>query len=53
MVHEWASVCGACHATEDTTAHIAVMTAPNGAESCGVCHGPGKESSVEVMHKPH
>ena len=50
-VHEWASVCGACHADEATTAHIAANTAPNGAESCHVCHGPGEEESVELVHK--
>ena len=52
-VHEWASSCGGCHAEEDATAHMAVMTAPDGAESCGVCHGPGEDQSVELMHKPH
>jgi len=51
-VHEWASACGSCHADDATTAHIAANTAPDGGESCAVCHGLDKEFSVEVMHKP-
>jgi hypothetical protein len=51
-VHEWASACGACHATGAATAHIAANTAPDGAESCEVCHGLGEEFSVELVHKP-
>ncbi|HEX5010713.1 MAG TPA: hypothetical protein VFY71_09945 [Planctomycetota bacterium] len=52
-VHEWASACASCHADDATAAHIAANTAPNGAESCAVCHGQGKEFAVELMHKPH
>jgi hypothetical protein len=52
-VHEWASACASCHADAATTAHIDANTAPNGAESCAVCHGQGKEFSVALMHKAH
>jgi OmcA/MtrC family decaheme c-type cytochrome len=51
-VHEWASACASCHAAEGVTAHIDANTAPNGAEACIVCHGPGKEEAVDVVHKP-
>jgi hypothetical protein len=34
-------------------AHIDAQTAPDGAESCGVCHGDGKEWDVQSMHKTY
>lgn len=46
-------VCGSCHSSEDAQAHIDVKTTTGGAESCGVCHGPGREWSVERMHKAY
>ena len=49
----WAMVCNACHDSTDATAHIAVQTDAGGNESCGVCHGEGKEWSVERVHKPY
>jgi OmcA/MtrC family decaheme c-type cytochrome len=44
------AACGACHDTPDAAAHADIMTTSSGAESCGVCHGPGKEFDVEVVH---
>jgi len=52
-VKRWAMVCNACHDSTDATAHIAVQTDASGNESCGVCHGEGKEWSVERVHKPY
>jgi OmcA/MtrC family decaheme c-type cytochrome len=52
-IKRWTAVCGACHDTTDALAHIEVQTSPSGAESCGVCHGPGGEWSVERMHHPY
>jgi hypothetical protein len=52
-IARWSMVCGACHDTTDAQAHIAVQTDPLGNESCGVCHGPDKELSVELMHKTY
>lgn len=46
----WFGVCSSCHDSDDQLAHIDVMTAPSGAESCGVCHGPGKEQAVDIAH---
>ncbi len=51
-VHEWASACGGCHTGDAETAHMDANTAPNGAESCAVCHGQGEAVSVELAHKP-
>ena len=47
----WSAVCGACHDSDAAIAHIQVQTSPAGDESCGVCHGPGREWHVELMHK--
>ncbi|HEX6882246.1 MAG TPA: hypothetical protein VF530_02635 [Planctomycetota bacterium] len=52
-VQRWAMVCNACHDSTDATAHIAVQTDSQGNESCGVCHGAGKEWSVERVHRPY
>jgi hypothetical protein len=50
-VREWRAVCGACHDSDDSLAHIEVQTSLAGEESCGVCHGDGADWSVEVVHK--
>jgi hypothetical protein len=47
----WRSVCGACHDSEASAGHIEAQTASNGAESCEVCHGDGKEWDVRRVHK--
>lgn len=47
---EWRVVCNSCHDSSDEVAHTDVMTTGLGAESCGVCHGPGKELAVDVVH---
>jgi hypothetical protein len=47
----WRAVCNACHDSDAATAHIDTQTAPSGFESCEVCHGPGGEWNVELMHK--
>ncbi len=51
-VHEWASVCSACHDDDLTTVHIETQTTLSGAEACALCHGEGKEVAVELVHKP-
>jgi hypothetical protein len=52
-IRRWSVVCGACHDTTDAQAHISVQTDAGGNESCGVCHGPGKEWNVERVHEPY
>ncbi|MBK7878281.1 MAG: hypothetical protein IPJ77_21710 [Planctomycetes bacterium] len=52
-VKRWAVVCGACHDSTDAQAHIEVQTSSGGNESCGVCHGEGKEWSVQKVHKAY
>jgi hypothetical protein len=49
----WGDVCGACHDSDAAQAHISVQTSTGGAESCSVCHGPGKDWNVELMHAVH
>jgi OmcA/MtrC family decaheme c-type cytochrome len=44
------AACTSCHDGDDTRAHAEVMTADDGAESCGTCHGPGSEFDVDLMH---
>jgi len=50
-VHEWKSACGSCHDSDAAAAHIDVQTSSGGAESCGICHGTGKDEAVEIVHK--
>jgi OmcA/MtrC family decaheme c-type cytochrome len=45
------SACIACHTKETAKAHVATLTASNGQESCVVCHGVGREFSVEKVHR--
>jgi OmcA/MtrC family decaheme c-type cytochrome len=52
-IGRWTAVCGACHDSTDAQAHIAVQTDPSGNESCGVCHGPDEDLSVELVHKTY
>lgn len=47
---DWAEVCSSCHDSEAADSHFFVQT-NNGSESCSVCHGRGRENSVEVVHK--
>ena len=53
LVHAWGVVCGACHDSDAVQAHITLQTTDAGAESCAVCHGPGKDWAVETMHHAH
>jgi OmcA/MtrC family decaheme c-type cytochrome len=52
-IRRWSVVCGACHDSTDALAHINVQTDTFGNESCGVCHGPGKDEDVARVHKPY
>jgi hypothetical protein len=52
-IRRWTVVCGACHDSTDAQSHIAVQTDAAGSESCGVCHGEGRDWSVERMHKAY
>jgi hypothetical protein len=47
----WRAVCGSCHDSEAAAAHIDVQTSALGQESCAVCHGPGRELDVTLVHK--
>lgn len=56
----WKKVCTSCHDSDATKAHVILMTAgsvttgdpaTNALESCSVCHGPGRDFAVDVVHK--
>lgn len=46
----WYISCASCHDSDAAVAHIEVNTSPSGLESCAVCHGEGKEASVDRSH---
>ena len=52
-IKRWTPVCGACHDSTDAQAHISIQTDSGGNESCGVCHGIGRDENVERRHKPY
>jgi hypothetical protein len=49
-VQSWQLACSSCHDSDLATVHMTLMTAPAGLESCSVCHGPGRDSAVDVVH---
>lgn len=51
-VRSWRIVCLACHDSAAAAAHADSNTAPNGVESCAVCHGLGQDWNVEATHRP-
>lgn len=44
------AVCTSCHDSSAAVAHAEIMTTGDGAESCAVCHGPGKLEDVQLVH---
>lgn len=46
----WYVACSSCHDSNAQVAHMDVNTAPDGAESCAVCHGEGAEYEVTKGH---
>ena len=45
------AACGTCHDDASDQAHFALNTSlAIGAESCDVCHGPGRTADVEAAH---
>jgi OmcA/MtrC family decaheme c-type cytochrome len=45
------AACGTCHDDSSDKAHFAINTSiALGAESCDVCHGPGRSADVEAAH---
>ncbi|TMA12185.1 MAG: OmcA/MtrC family decaheme c-type cytochrome [Deltaproteobacteria bacterium] len=45
------SACVGCHTKEPAKAHMEAQVAAVGRESCVVCHGVGREFSVEKVHR--
>jgi OmcA/MtrC family decaheme c-type cytochrome len=45
------SACVGCHTREPAKAHMEAQIATVGRESCVVCHGVGREFSVDKMHR--
>jgi OmcA/MtrC family decaheme c-type cytochrome len=50
-VRSWRAACMSCHDSPSALAHGDVNTAPNGVESCAVCHGPSGSENVELVHR--
>jgi hypothetical protein len=46
----WRMVCGSCHDGRTAFAHM-ISNSGGDVEGCAVCHGAGKENSVEVVHR--
>lgn len=46
----WRDACAMCHDSPAARAHVDSHTAPDGNESCAVCHGQGETWSVSRMH---
>jgi OmcA/MtrC family decaheme c-type cytochrome len=47
-----AGTCGSCHDSSSAKAHFAMNTSVDiGAESCSVCHGPGRLNDPAAAHK--
>jgi len=45
------AACGTCHDDASDRAHFSLNTSlAIGAESCDVCHGPGRTADVAVAH---
>lgn len=50
-VRSWRAACATCHDSDAAQAHVDSQTSPTGAEACAICHGPGEDEEVELMHK--
>lgn len=49
---DWTVACTGCHTSASAGAHADTMISPStGAEACETCHGPGKDLSVQEMHR--
>lgn len=45
------AACSGCHDRPEAIAHMRANTAPDGAESCVLCHGEGKSEAVSEVHR--
>ena len=50
-VRSWRAACATCHDSDAALAHVDSQTSPSAAEACAICHGPGEDEEVELMHK--
>jgi OmcA/MtrC family decaheme c-type cytochrome len=46
-----AATCSGCHASKQALGHIEIMTTKSNVETCLICHGPGADFAVDVVHK--
>jgi OmcA/MtrC family decaheme c-type cytochrome len=50
LARNWTVPCASCHSSVDAKAHIDIQ-APDGVESCEVCHGAGRSEEVAKVHE--
>jgi OmcA/MtrC family decaheme c-type cytochrome len=50
LISPLSAACTACHDDPASVAHAQANTAPDGAESCTVCHGAGQPWAVQTVH---
>ena len=48
---DWTQSCVGCHSTPAARAHVASQTAPDGAESCSICHAVGEDTDAIEAHR--
>jgi len=47
----WTIACTSCHDGRAALGHARANAAADGREACALCHGPGTEQAVEVVHR--
>jgi OmcA/MtrC family decaheme c-type cytochrome len=45
------AACSGCHDTPEAVSHMRANTAPDGSESCVLCHADGKQAPVREVHQ--
>ena len=49
-IRSWTTACSGCHDDNPAIAHMDSQTSPLGAEACAICHAPGEDLEVALVH---